>query len=449
MNTDQKLPAHQPLSVGERHGISLPLELEEGAPPVLMRSAMAIISGLVLMLLVWANIAQIRELSVATGEISPYGSTREVAHLEGGIVDEVLIKPGDNVQAGDAIVQLRVENAGGEYDRIESRRANLLMEAERLAAQIEGRSPEFTTDAGKWSSLATEQLAIFNSSVNQHTAMMATLAAKQSSAQSDIIGARADHKAKNQLVSYAREQLQIQEELIEEGFTSKQAYLEAKAAYAGAQAAAAASKARFEQTKRALESATSELENADATYKNRAAEQRADAIAELAELARPLQSLEDRAQRLTVRAPVSGIVKSVAVDGAGDVVRPGGLVAEITPASNTLFAEVRVNPKDIGHVIIGQETDVSVTAFDPNRYGKIKGRIMHISADTFTNERTRETYYIAYVALDDDSGSSDRLIEMLTPGMQVRAEIITESRSLMQYMLKPVLRPLNRAFSER
>ncbi len=449
MNTDQQLPAHQPVTVGERHAISLPIELEEGAPPVLMRAAMAVISGLVLLLLVWANIAQIRELSVAVGEISPYGSTREVAHLEGGIVDEVLVAPGDPIEAGAPLVQMRTENTGGEYDRVAARRANLLMEAERLMAQIENRDPHFGENAIEWPDLAADQLAIFESAVKQHKALMETLTAKESSARSDVIGARADHKAKDQLVNYAREQLQIQEELIEDGFTSKQAYLEAKAAYASAEAAAAAAKARFEQTKRALDSASSELSSAAAAYQNRAAEQRAEAIAELAELAQPLQSLEDRAERLTVRAPVSGIVKSVAVHGNGDVVRPGGLVAEITPANNTLYAEVRVNPKDIGHVAIGQETDVSVTAFDPNRYGKIKGRIMHVSADTFIDERTRETYYVAYVALDDASGEPGRLVSMLAPGMEVRAEIITQSRSLMQYMLKPVLRPLNRAFSER
>jgi len=449
MNTDQQLAARQPVTVGERHGISLPIELEEGAPPALMRYAMAVISGLVLMLLVWANIAQIRELSVAVGEISPYGSTREVAHLEGGIVDEVLVAPGDPIEAGAPLVQLRTENTGGEYDRVAARRANLLMEAERLMAQADERDPDFGESAKEWPALAADQLAIFQSAIDQQKSLMETLTAKESSARSDVIGARADHKAKDLLVSYAKEQLQIQEELIEDGFTSKQAFLEAKASYASSEAAAAAAKARYEQTKRALDSATSEFNNAEAAYKNRAAEQRAKAIAELAELAQPLQSLEDRTERLTVRAPVAGIVKSVAVDGNGDVVRPGGLVAEITPANNTLFAEVRVNPKDIGHVAIGQETDVSVTAFDPNRYGKIAGRIMHISADTFLDERTRETYYVAYVALDDESGDSDRLVAMLSPGMEVRAEIITQSRSLMQYMLKPVLRPLDRAFSER
>ncbi len=449
MDTDQPLPAQQPVLVGERNAIALPIELEEGAPPVLMRSAMAIITGLVLMLLVWANIAQIRELSVAVGEISPYGSTRDVAHLEGGIIDEVFVAPGDTIKQGAPLLQLRMESSGGEYNRVSSRRTNLKMQAERLMAQIEERDPDYSAVAKKWPSLAAEQTAIFKSSVKEHTALMETLDAKVSATKSDVIGAQAEKKAKDQLVGFAKQQLQIQDDLIVDGFTSKQAHLEAEAAYASAQAAAAAAQARLQQTKRAKESAIAERENAAAAYINRSAKERAAAIAELDELEEPLNSLEDRAERLTVRSPVTGIVKSVAVDGAGDVVRPGGLVAEITPANNTLFAEVRVNPKDIGHVAVGQQTDISVTAFDPNRYGKIDGRVIHVSADTFIDERTRETYYVAYVALDDPTGKSDRLVEMLTPGMEVRAEIITQTRSLMQYILKPVLRPLDRAFSER
>ena len=159
--------------------------------------------------------------------------------------------------------------------------------------------------------------------------------------------------------------------------------------------------------------------------------------------------MEDRTERLTVRAPVSGVVKSVAVNGKGDVVSPGGVVAEITPTDDRLVAEVRIEPKDVGHVAIGQATEITVTTFDPNRYGKLEGAISHISADTFIDERTGKTYYMAFVALDDGEPEQQDLIDLLGPGMEVRADIITRSRSLMQYILKPVERSLDRAFAER
>ncbi|MHA7872570.1 MAG: HlyD family type I secretion periplasmic adaptor subunit, partial [Hyphococcus sp.] len=409
MSTERQAPIDTPESVGERHTLALPIELEEGAPPYLPRAILAVVSGLVLVLLVWANIAQVRELSVALGEIAPYGSTRDVAHLEGGIVDEVLVAPGDIVEADTPLVRLKTASEGGEYDRFSVRRANLLLRTERLSAQAENRVPDFTEFEQTWPSLVSEQMAIYASSEEQHDAALDVLRSREDAASSEVEKADAEYKAQKELHEYAKQQLSIQEELIEDGFTSRRAYLEAKAAVSSTRADAAAAKARFEQAQRAHAGAVAERMGAEAQYRNSAAEERAQAVAELAELAEPIQSLQDRADRLTIRAPIAGQVKNITVNGEGDVVRPGGLVAEITPTGDTLFAEVRVEPKDIGHVQIGQETVVSVTTFDPNRYGKLDGKIAHISADSFVDERTGDNYYVAYVALDSQSIGKGRL----------------------------------------
>lgn len=449
MSTDQTAILEQPVAVGERDSLAMPIELEEGAPPALTRAALAIISGVMILLLVWSNIAQVRERSTAFGEISPYGSTREVAHLEGGIVEDVYVEPGEEVAEGAPLARLRVENAGGEFSRFAARRGNLLLVAERLSAQAEDRIPDFGVGAEEWPAIAVEQRAIYTAAVSQHKGAMETLTAKEASAKFEVAGVEAEAATNTELRSLARQQLAIQEELIEEGFTSRQAYIDAQAAYASASAAARAAQTRLEQARGALASATAERESADAAYRNRAAEERARALAELAEIKQPLLSLEDQAERLTLRAPIGGLVKSIAVKGKGDVVRPGGVVAEITPTDDRLVAEVRIEPKDIGHVNIGQETEITVTTFDPNRYGKLAGSISHISADTFVDERTGAPYYIAYVALESEDLEQISLLERLSPGMEVRADIITRSRSLMQYLLKPVERSLDRAFSER
>ncbi len=436
-------------NLGERHGLALPIELEEGASPVLARAAMAVISGLILVLLVWANIASVRELSVAMGEIAPFGSTREAAHLEGGIVDAVLAAPGDEVEEGDPLVRLRAENAGGEVDRFEARRANLELRSERLAAQAAGREPDFSPFVGAWPSLVAEQRATFIAATTRHRAEITELTEQQASAASEVEKAEAELEAETDILKFAKEQLDIQEELIDEGFTSKQSFLEAKAAVAASQAKAAGAGARLEQARRALAAVRADLERKQAEYQGEISEERSAVVAELAEIEKPIESLRDRSYRLTVRAPVSGIVNETFVHGSGDVVRPGGVVAEITPTGSELFAEVRVEPKDIGHIAVGLETDVSVTTFDPNRYGKLDGRVAHISADSFVDERTGDAYYIAYIALPhQEIGAGDRK-RRLTPGMQVRAEIVTQSRTLMQYILKPVSRSLDQAFTER
>jgi len=436
-------------AVGERHALSLPIELEEGAPPHLATAAMAVLSGVVVFLLLWANIANVRELSVAMGEIAPYGSTREAAHFEGGIVEEILVAPGDIVAAGDPLVKMSAESSGGEFDRLSARRASLAIRAERMEAQAQKREPDFSAWVADWKPQVDEQRAIFDAAVAQHEAAIATFVSRETSAAAEVTKAEAELAANTDLLAFAREQLAIQDELIGDGFTSKQSHLQAKSAVAETNAALVVARTRLEQARDALKAAQADRAGAQAEYNNRLAEERATVIGELRELEQPLLSLADRSDRLTVRAPVAGAVNAVLVNGAGDVVRPGGVVAEITPTGATFFAEVRIAPKDIGHVTPGQRTDVAVTAFDPNRFGKLTGKVSHISADNFTDERTGEPYYIAYIALEEQHVGKGRHQRALTPGMQVRAEIVTQSRSLMQYVLKPVARSLDQAFTER
>ncbi len=325
-------------SVGERHGLALPIELEEGAPPQIARAAMAVISGLVIVLLVWANIAHIRELSIANGEIAPYGSTREAAHLEGGIIDQLLVEPGDVVTQNQALAKLRAEGSGGEVDRLAARRASLAIRAERMDAQAGAREPDFAAWLNNWPALVAEQKSVFEAEVAKQDAAMATIISRETSAKAEVLKSEAQLLAETELLEFAREQLAIQDQLIDEGFTSKQSHLQAKSAVATAQANAAVAESRLQQARDALEAATADRAGAEADYKSKLAEERSSVIGELAELEQPFSALQDRSDRLTVRAPVAGVVNAVLVNGHGDVVRPGGVVAEITPTGAKLFA---------------------------------------------------------------------------------------------------------------
>ncbi len=436
-------------SVGERQGLSLPIELEEGAPPFLSNAAMAVLSGLVIALILWANVASVKELSVAVGEVVPFGSTRAAAHLEGGIVEEVLVSPGDRVSQGDPLVRLRAESAGGELRQFQARRASLQLRSARLAAQAEGRDPDFSEFTVAWPALASEQMKVFRVAVAQHRAVMETHKERETSAEAEVAKAEAEFSAETDLYDLAKQQLAIQEELIKERFTSKQSYLQAKAAATSAKAAAAGAKSRLDQARGALAAARADRNGAEAEYQTRVAEEQAAVVAELAELKDPIASLKDRSDRLIVRAPVGGDVNDILVKGKGDVVAPGGVVAEITPTGAELMAEVRIKPQDIGHIAVGMATEVSITTFDPNRFGKVDGAVAHISADTFTDERTGDPYYLAYISFSSQEIGSGAKSRPLAPGMLVQAEIITQSRTLMQYMLKPVSRSLDQAFTER
>lgn len=343
---------------------------------------------------------------------------------------------------------MRPESGNGEFERYEARRANLLIRAERLAAQAQGRTPDFKQFQDRWAPLTNEQRAIFASTISEYEADKRSLTEQIEFVRAEKANAGAEYTAKTEQLKIAEEQYAIQAKLIEGGYTSKQSFLNAKTELSAAKAARAAAFAQREQADRNLAKYEADYQRLEAKFKNDSSEERAIAVAELEELAQPIISLEDRADRLTVRAPVGGIVQDVVPSGEGAVISPGSVVAQIVPADADLVAEIRIDPKDIGHITTGQLAEISVTAFDANRYGKVDGTISFVTPDTFVDERTGLTYYKATVTLDSDTIGAGKFERNLAAGMVVQVQIVTQTRSVMEYILKPVVRSLDNSFKE-
>ena len=437
------------MNVGKRQSLALPIALEEGAPPVYVRASLAVLSSLIILLLVWANIAHVKEISAAPGEITPSTPIRKIAHLEGGIVDALPVKVGDVVKDGDPLVLLSHESADDGFSRTKARQADLYIRAERLSAQVDGRQPIYSKYEKEWPSLVAEHKKIYATATAQHTSEMQSLVSRVASAKAEYNSAKVSHDEAREQIELAQEQFDIQNSLIESGFTSKQALLEAKSLLSVSRSAVADAAARHERTRRELQMAELEKDRKDAEYRNIVAEERTKAIAELLELEQTLLVSRNRDQRLTIRASTSGTINMLTVTGTGDVIRPGEVIAEIVPLNAQMIAEVRLATKDIGHVSMGQKAEITLTTFDKKRYGVLTGVITHISADTHFDERTGESYYPAKIKLKATTKKETRLLEKVSPGMEVNVRIITNSRSMMTYLLKPVVRSVEGAFSER
>ena len=161
-----------------------------------------------------------------------------------------------------------------------------------------------------------------------------------------------------------------------------------------------------------------------------------------------IRKQKDRVARLIVRAPVRGVVQSLAVKSIGQVVRPGEAVASIVPLGQELVAEVQIRPDDIGHVAIGYEAQVKITTFDPVRFKAVEGRVRHISPTTFLTEQG-EPYYKGVIELTKAYVGEGTNQHRILPGMLVQAEIVTGTKSLVRYLLRPIYRSFSTSFSER
>ena len=205
---------------------------------------------------------------------------------------------------------------------------------------------------------------------------------------------------------------------------------------------------RLQVARDASAEAKKRIDEFDQTLRTNALTLVGELTQQLSDVDEKLKGLRDVTNRLQVIAPVDGIVKGLTVNAINAVVRPGETMLELVPTGEDVVVEARLSPLDIGHVQVGQNVDVRVTAFDFSTYGALKGIVEKISASTFQAE-DGTPYYKATVALDHHYLGDDPNRNKVLPGMVVQANVITGSKSLLDYLMKPINRGFARSFQER
>lgn len=430
------------------HRLTLPFTLEEGRVPGMLSWLLYLASVFVIACVAWGTITEIRELAVAPGQVEPAGSVQLVQHLEGGIVSEILVAEGEIVEPGTVIVRLQPTAANSDLAQLDARAAALELQIERQSAALEGRIPDFDDTGKVYPDLARDQLQTFRSERENLTQTKDGLIARVEQRFSEVQTLHAEAESLERQIAIDLEQLQIRKKLKAQGFASRAIVLKAKRAWENTNADLISVRGRLDSTQEGLNEARIKLLEADAGFNNRMTEERTRASAELVELRQSLAKHRDRVARLLVRAPVKGVVQELVPAALGQVLQPGEMVARIVPMGQELVAQVRLEPKDIGHVKVGDPADIKISTFDPARFGSIPGTVEKISASTFRNE-DGDPYFKAVISLENAYVGLGAQRHAVSPGMVVSAEIITGSKSLTRYLLKPVYRSLDIAFSER
>jgi HlyD family type I secretion membrane fusion protein len=426
-----------------------PLVLEDGIPFKAASFLLYVISAFLLAGIAWASVAEIREIAHAPGEIAPVGSTRTVQHLEGGIVLQIMVDEGDKVEANQPLILLQRSEAVSNLAQVKSRLARLTLEKARLEAETNNKKPEFGVLKKQYPELAADQYASHQSNTSARNREQKVLEARIAQKEVNSSSAFGEYYAIYEQYKAEREKFQIQEKLLEEGFTSKSQYLSAKAVYNRVLSEKIAAKGRLDATNKALAEAEAALAKVQADNASRLANQLAKISAERAEVAEKLTNLQDRVERLYIRAPVAGLVKQVLPKSTGSVIGPGDIVAEIIPTGHELVAVVRLKPKDIGHVEPGDEAIVNITSYDTSRYGSLSGKVRSVSAGSFKSEDGKAFFKVVLSIGESSKKSTSSGKMILSPGMAVNAEIVTDKKSLTRYILKPVYSSLDSAFTER
>jgi HlyD family secretion protein/adhesin transport system membrane fusion protein len=428
--------------------LTTPIELEDPGAIRTRRKWMRFAIVLVVGVLLWAAVAPIREHSVAHGQLVPLYEVRPVQHLEGGIVDRILVSEGQLVEKGQPLLELQPVGTESDLAALRARADNLMLQKARAEALLANRKLDTRSLGAISPDLLADNEQVYKLRLRQRAKEHEVLLTRIAQRKAEIAGLQNEIPMQTRLADMQKERLEGRQKLFAEGAMSRKQVLEVETLYQQARIQLRESERKLAMAKEALPEAEAALAEADAQARKLWSEELAKASSELAEVEESIRKQADRVNRLVVRAPIRGRVQNLIQRSPGEVVPPGESILRVVPAGSDLVAEVRIRPEDIADVKVGDKADVKVSAFDFTRYGKLKGEVQSISPTTFETE-DHQLFYKAVIRLDPKRSAGFTPYARLQPGMTVDADIISGSKSLLRYLLKPVFRGMDVAFSER
>lgn len=397
----------------------------------------------------WSRHAFVEEVTRGQGRIIPAGKVKTVQNLEGGIIKQILVKPGDEVRTGQLILRMDPTGHSAKLNERRAQIAGFKARIVRLKALLAGSELIYTDDfKTRQPELVRQNREIYNNDKAELRAALDALKSKASQKRQEITEAEARIKNLGKSLEIARAELKLTEKLGKEQLASTAEVLAVRAKVNDLTGQLEAVQLALPR----LEAGMQELANLaeEKTGKARARWLRKlnDAQIRHDALIKTIAGDSDRVRRTEVRAPAAGIVKTVHTNTIGQVVKPGENLVEIVPENETLLVETRVRPQDIAFLRVGQKAVVKLTAYDYALYGSLEGRLERISADSVVTERG-DAYYVVDVRTSQSYLTRKNQKLPIIPGMIAQVDILTGKKTIFNYMTKPLHRMANEALRER
>ena len=409
-----------------------------------------VVLGFVAVFIAWASLTELDRTVRGNGRVVASSQLQVISNPEGGVVEAILVKTGQDVKQGEELIRLDRTPTTSDFGSGEASVQALMAKIARLQAEVQGREPVYPAAADP---AAASQIAIERS---LHASRMAELASMTNAAQARIAQTReaireaeAMYRARTSNRDARQQELQMIRPLVERGIEPRLSLIQAESAYSVAASEVAGASAAISGARSAMAEAQSTLARQRQDWVALAAGELAAAQAEFAARRSALPALAERVERAVIRAPLPGRINRVLVTTVGGVAAPGAPLVELVPSEESLLVEVAITPQDIAFVRMNQKAKVNITAYDPSVYGGLEGVVVAISPDAVLNEQTGQSFYTVQVrtasnALKDRQG---RALPIGT-GMVADVSLLGDKRSILSYILTPITRLSERAFRE-
>ncbi|MGV8948144.1 MAG: HlyD family type I secretion periplasmic adaptor subunit [Candidatus Paracaedibacter sp.] len=439
----------EPKSISTRHAPSLnrSLHIEEGRPPQSSRMNILVTCVIAVAFVIWAAITPLEEIANTTGQIIPSGFIKSIQHLEGGIISEIKIREGDTVKEGQLLLRIDGKGAHSELEQALAKEASLKIKAERLRAFGLGQKPNFTEFTQGNKNLVSDQQSIYDMQVKNRDDQRSIIDKQQEQQKSLLTIQLGQEKDLRDQAAVAEKQRDVNKELFEKRLKTGTEYRNSEENVSRVHKELNQVLNQMQQTKQAVGESENKLTELGTRLRNEALTEMGNVTGEIAQVKESITKLQDRVNRLEIKAPVSGIVKGLKTNTLSGVIQPGEEIMQIVP-ENAMEVEAQLNPKDAGNTQLGQNVTVKVSAYDYSRFGSVEGKLKSVSASTFLDEN-KKPYYKAFITLNQLYVGKNPNVNKLSVGMTVQADIHTGQKTLLQYLVKPVYNAVKSSFTER
>ncbi|MEE4878448.1 HlyD family type I secretion periplasmic adaptor subunit [Pseudomonas alliivorans] len=406
-------------------------------------------AALLLSALQWAGFAVLEEVTTGEGKAIPSSKVQIIQNLEGGIVTDIFVREGQVVNKGDTLLRLDDTRFMSSRSESEVDRLTLTAQVERLAAEAEGRPltlpAQVTSSAPQ---VAADEHALYESRQRRLASEQRTLNEQLRQKTQELAEFRSKQEQFRSSLALVQQELDMSAPLVGSGAVSPVEILRLKRNAVEIRGSMNANTLAIPRAEAAISEIRSRVQESELGFRADAARELNEKRNDLARISASRIAIDDRMSRTTVVSPVRGIVKTLKVNTIGGVVQPGSDLMEIVPLEENLLIEAKVRPQDVAFLHPGQKAMVKFSAYDYTLYGGLPARLELIGADTVTDDKDN-SFYLIQVRTDSNHLGSDSKPLLIIPGMIATVDIITGEKSVMDYLLKPVLKARAEALRER
>jgi len=405
--------------------------------------------ALLAIIIMWAAVTELDNVVRGSGKTVSEAQNQLVQSSEPGVIRSRYVSEGDFVERGQLLFDIDPVDAKTQLDQAEKRQATLMIKSIRLQAEVDEIIPSFPDELMESApSAVTTELALFRARLNDLNTKSSILEQRRLQKLNEIDELKIQFETAENGLSLIRQEIGKVAPLVRSGLAPETRLLALQREEEASIGQANSAKSGQKRIEAGLDEIDQQLIAEKQAYVTSALTDLSSIEGEMSELAARIPALESRVERTSVKSPVDGVINRLNYVTADAYVSTGDVLLEIVPTGSDLIVETRINPKDIAEIILGQDVKISLTAYDPSKYGRIDGKVASISADALSDQQTGEQYYLVDVSIDGSLYEDDGNPVTILPGMVASIDVLSGKRTVLDYFWQPIAKTKDKALRD-